>query len=290
LGDIAGAVLNGPGAVAGAAANQAASNAAGDAAARSMGGAFPGLTASLGSFLQPHVMHYAYWNGWERVEDPVAQTATIRKCNLGQVIMLDLAHRTYSIVSPDAEPSSGPAPPPPPAPARHQQQQVDPAAPGTMVANLSETATALGPLRIDHTPTEGYSAVMTFSSTQATGSCRNGSASITTLEYLPAIGRPSVNMCPIRRAPVPQTASEAVTAPSGGCKPTFSMHRSGPTPPANRLAMYTLVSFSAGATPQPAASAAPAGFGFLTERGNLRTLTAADSGLFDVPQGFTKTP
>jgi hypothetical protein len=30
--------------------------------------------------------------------------------------------------------------------------------------------------------------------------------------------------------------------------------------------------------------------GFLTERGNLKTLGPADEGLFGIPQGFTKTP
>ena len=30
--------------------------------------------------------------------------------------------------------------------------------------------------------------------------------------------------------------------------------------------------------------------GFLTERGNLKTLTQADTGLFAIPQGFTKSP
>jgi hypothetical protein len=99
-------------------------------------------------------------------------------------------------------------------------------------------------------------------------------------------------MCPIRRAPLPTTASEAVAPPpsGGGCRPTFSANRTGPTPPSNRLALYSLVTFGAGSGATPAPAAAGGGLGFLTERGNLKTLGPADAGLFSVPQGFTKTP
>jgi hypothetical protein len=43
----------------------------------------------------------------------------------------------------------------------------------------------------------------------------------------------------------------------------------------------------AGATPAPAASSAAA-VGFLTERGNVKTIL--DSALFSIPADFTKTP
>ena len=45
----------------------------------------------------------------------------------------------------------------------------------------------------------------------------------------------------------------------------------------------------AGASPAPQPSpAGSGGIGFLTERGNVRTLSAADAGLFSVPAGFAK--
>ncbi len=50
---------------------------------------------------------------------------------------------------------------------------------------------------------------------------------------------------------------------------TFTYYRSGP--------------------PLPAANGA-GGIGFLTERGNVRALGAANASLFDIPAGFTKTP
>jgi hypothetical protein len=138
----------------------------------------------------------------------------------------------------------------------------------------------------------GYDTATTFAMTQATGSCRNGSATIDTLQYISTIPRPTVNMCPVRRAPLPTTAGEAIdpAAPSGGCRPTFTASRTGPTPPSNRLALYSLVTFSSGAAATPAPAAQGSGIGFLTERGNLKTLGAGDAGLFSPPQGFTKVP
>jgi hypothetical protein len=62
--------------------------------------------------------------------------------------------------------------------------------------------------------------------------------------------------------------------------------------PAGKLSLYTLVTMNAGATPAPApaTTAGPTSIGFLTERGNLKTLTANDVALFSVPGDFTKAP
>jgi hypothetical protein len=285
LAGVAGAVLGGGGA--GAIGGAVASDAASSAMDNAIGAQFGGLAASMRAFLQPHLMHYAYLNGWERVDDVTAQTATIRKCDLGSVVTLDLAKQTYSVYTPATEPVASA----PPAPRRSRAASA-PSAPGTVVATLSEVTKPLGSMRIEHVPTDGYDATTSFVMSQATGSCRNGSAAIRTIEYLPAITRPSVNSCPLRRPVIPQSAGDVAAAPSGGCTPTLAFKRSGPTPPANRLSLYTLVSFSAAGTaptPQPGASPAPS-IGFLTERGNVRTLGPADAGLFEIPQGFTKAP
>ena len=292
IGAIAGALAGGgAGAVAGAVAGDALSNAMDNAVQRSLGAQFGALAALAHGFLQPHLMRYAYLNGWERVEDVTAQTATIRKCDIGQVVRLDLAKKTYTVYDPNAEPTDAPAPAP--APRRGRSAPPDPQQPGTTVATLTSTTRALGPLRIDNTATTGYDSTTSFATTQSTGSCRDGSASLENVEYVSGITRPAVTSCPVRRRPLPETA-EAVVAPppSGGCRPTFSMRRSGPTPPANRLALYSLVTFGAGAaaTPAPAASPGAGTIGFLTERGNLRSLGQADTGLFAIPKDFTKLP
>jgi hypothetical protein len=296
LGAIAGAVLGGggAGAIGGAVAGDAISNAMEDSLQRSLGAQFASLDATIRNFLSPHLMHYAYYNGWERVDDLSAQTATIRKCEMGQVYRLDLAKKTYSVYDPASEPTPAPAAPAPRA-ARSREAPGAPQPPGTAVADITTATKALGPLRIDNVPTAGYDSTASFAMTQATGSCRNGGASITTQEYLSAINRPIVSSCPIHRAPVPESANDAVTPPettTGGCRPTLAFHRSGPPVPAGKLSLYTLVSLSAaGASPAPAPTATQsASVGFLTERGNLKTLGAADASLFSVPADFTKTP
>ena len=300
IGAIAGALAGGgPGAVAGAVAGNAISNAMDNAVQQSLGAQFGALAALARGFLQPHLTRYAYLNGWERVEDVTAQTATIRKCSVGQVVYLDLAKKTYTTYDPNAEPTEAPAAPAP-APRRGRSAPADPQQPGTAVATLTSATRALGPLRIENQTTAGYDSTTSFATTQSTGSCRDGSASLENVAYIAPISRPAVTSCPARRRPVPETADAAVAAPpSIGCRPTFAMHRSGPTPPAGRLALYSLVTFGSGASAAPAPAASPGAgspgpgagtLGFLTERGNLRTLGQADTGLFAIPQGFTKSP
>jgi hypothetical protein len=294
LGALAGAVLGGAGAggIAGAAAGEAASNAMEDAVRGSLGMQFGALAGAMRGFLEPHLMRYAYWNGWVRIDDVVAQTATIRKCDAGQVVTLDLARKTYRLYSPDTEPAPATAAAAPPAARRGRAPNEDPAAPGTAVVTLGETTTSLGTLRIESQPATGYDTTTSVAMTQATGSCRDGSAAIRTVQYLAPLGRPTVNACPIRPALLPENASAAVTRTSGGCRPTFSAHRSGPASPSNRLALYSLVTLSgtAGAPPAPQQPGTAPPLGFLTERGNLRALGASDAGLFAIPSDFTKSP
>lgn len=288
LGNIAGVIAGGGGAggVAGAAASDAASAAMENAMEASLGAQFAALGAAVRGFLTPHLIRYAYWNGWERVEDVSAQTVTIRKCDAGQVIKLDLAAKTYAVYDPSAEPTPAAAP----MPARRGRTAAQPGQPGTAVATLTETTRGLGPLRIENQATTGFDTATSFATTQSTGSCRNGGATIETVQYLSGLPRPTVNSCPIRRPPLPTTAGDAVTAPSGGCRPSFTTQRSGPTPPANRLALYSLVTFSADRGGAPGSPAPAGGMGFLTERGNLKTLGPTDAGLFGIPPGFSKLP
>lgn len=294
LGAIAGALLpggGGAGSIAGAVASNAISNAMENALQQSLGAQFASLGASIRSFLQPHLMRYAYYNGWERVDDVTEQTATIRKCDIGQVYRLDLAKKTYSVYDPNSEPTPAAAAPAPQRGARPAPAGA-PAPPGTAIADVSATTKALGPMRIENQATSGYDSTAAFAMTQATGSCRNGSMSVTTQEYLSTINQPAVTSCPVRRAPVPLSANEVVTPPqpTGGCRPTLTFHNSGPPVPSGKLSLYSLITMNGsggGATPAPTASG-PSGVGFLTERGNIKTVN--DETLFGIPAGFTKTP
>jgi len=282
IGSIVGTIAGG-GNPAGAVGGAVASNAMDTAVQNSLGAQFGALGTGFANFLQPHLMRYAFWNGWERVEDVTGQTATIRKCDVGEVIQLNLAAKTYTIYTPSTEPL-------PTAPAHGRAPAGPPAQPGTEVATLDNTTKSLGPLKIEGEPTSGYDTTTRVSTTQATGSCRNSSESMETVQYLAPLAPPAVNSCPVRP---PEGLPETATPPSPtGCTPTLSMHRSGAAVPSGRLALYSLVTFGMGtqATPARGGSAAPSSMGFLTERGNLKTLGPADAGLFGIPQGFTKTP
>ena len=291
LGNIASVLAGGgnAGDVAGAVAGNVIANAMENSLQASLGAQFGAMAAMARGFLSPHLLRYAYLSGWERVDDVTAQTATIRKCDAGQVIHLDLAAKTYTVY----DPASEPVPTAPPAPVRQRARPSagQPEQPGTAVASLTATTRSLGPLRIESQATTGYDSTITFAMSQSTGSCRDTNASFESVEYLSPIAQPTVNSCPLRRPPLPTTAGEVVTPPTtGGCRPTFTANRTGPTPPSSRLALYSLLTFSGGKGATPAPGAAAMGVGFLTERGNLKTLGAADIGLFSPPPGFTKTP
>jgi hypothetical protein len=296
LGQIASAVIGGGGVggIGSSVAGDVAANAVDNAVQQSLGTQFASLGASIRGFLQPHLMHYAYYNGWERVEDTVTQTATIRKCDIGQVVYLDLAKKTYTVYDPNSEPAPAAAPVAASRRSRGPAAATAPAPPGTAIADISATTRALGTQRIENIPAAGYESIASFATTQSTGSCRDGGASIRTTEYLSAMNRPTVTSCPVRRAPVPETANDVVTPPenqTGGCRPTLTFHHSGPPVPADKLSLYTLVSMNghAGATPAPAPSGQPGGIGFLTERGNVRTVGATSVALFSIPADFVKS-
>jgi hypothetical protein len=295
LGNIATAVLTGGGAgsIAGSVIGDAASNAMENAMEAQLGAQFASLGASIRGFLTPHLLHYSFYNGWERVDDVTAQTATIRKCEIGQVVTLDLAKKTYAIYDPNSEPTPASAGPPQSRGSRQKPEGAGPpSAPGTAIFDVSATRKALGTLRMENLQATGYDSTAGIAISKSTGSCRDGSFAVKTTEYYSALARPNVSLCPVRRALVPQSASEVVAGPqqpSGGCRPTMTFHQSGPPLPTNKLALYSLVTMNAsgGATPAPTSSGS-GGVGFLTERGNLKTLDATAATLFDIPAGFTK--
>ena len=297
LGSIASAVLGGggAGAIAGAVAGDVVSNAMENAMEAQLGAQFAALGASIRGFLTPHLLHYSFYNGWERVDDVTAQTATIRKCDAGQVITLDLAKKTYAVSDPAGEAAEkSAAPTAPPSHKSRGPMQNAPSAPGTATFDTSATTKSLGSQRIENVATSGYDSTAAVTVTKSTGSCRDGSFSVKSTEYFAALNRPNVTSCPTRRAPIPQTASEVMTPPqsSGGCRPTLTFHQSGPALPTAKLPLYSLVTMNgnSAATPTTAASGTSGGIGFLTERGNLKALDASAGALFDVPGGFTKAP
>ena len=247
---------------------------------------------AMSSVTNGRITRYSYYNNWERTDDIAGKTATIRKCDLRQIIELDLDKRTYRIIDTTPKPGGGGAPPPPPAP-HPPGAPPDNGAPGTATLDFSRVSKALGTVMISGLSTLHFTSTNSMSMTNATGSCKNGSFSVTQDQYISSYAQPHP-MCPVdfqqpAAAPVPRDPSQMVAR--GGCKPTITTHVSGATEPPGKLALYSLMTMAtaSGGSAQPA-NAPPGGFSFLTERGNVRPLVGADAGLFDIPSDFTKQP
>lgn len=217
-----------------------------------------------------------YWvRGWIRIDDPATHTAVIYKCKEHQTIYLDLAKKTYRIVTGKADVNA----PVPEAPAGNPYAR-QMAAPGTAKMHVTTKATALGPKVVEGIDTHGYDTTNALAMTNATGSCKNGSFSSHVVEYISNI-RKQRAYCPLPgRAAVYHGGTYG--GPMGGCKPTMVVRQAGSVHPnAQDLAMYRLSSFAA--TQGQGAS-------MVLERGNVTWLYNPQiPPLFEIPPGFTKT-
>lgn len=216
-----------------------------------------------------------YWvRGWIRVDDPVAHTAVIYKCKEHQTIYLDLAKKTYRIVTGEVDTNQAAVPS---APAGNPYAR-EMAAPGTAKMTVTANATALGPKVVEGIPTHGYDSTNSLTMSNATGSCRNGSFSSRVVEYISNINEQRA-YCPV---PGRATYSGAAYgAPAGGCKPTMVVHQTGSVRPnPQKLAMYRMSSFGA---------AQGQGGATVLERGHVTWLYNPDiPQFFTIPAGFTR--
>jgi len=236
--------------------------------------------------LQGKLERYSYYGSWERVDDVLAKSATIRKCDLHQVIELDLDKKTYRII--DTTPKADSAPSPVPAPSHHATPAPG-QAPGTGILEVTRAVRALGAVLIDGLTAQHFQSSDTIVMTQASGSCRDGTYAVARDAYLSGFAQPHA-ICPVDfhgpATAYPYQPEQMVA--HGGCRPTIATHVSGPQEPADKLALYSLMSLSASNAAQSKSS--PAAFSFLTERGNVRALSAVDRTLFDIPSDYTKVP
>ncbi len=241
------------------------------------GGAGPGMNGSssgsmgmMNMMRTGHVVRYTFYytKGWIRQDDPVAQTATISKCNEHIFITLDLAKKTYTQSSTQASsdcfqmPMSG-------ASGRGGGN----AQPGTEDLTIDATSQNLGPKTLDGIPTNGASSDLTMASTNATGSCQNSQYSMSQVAYISNITKPRA-YCLLAAAPDPTHTTQ------GGCKPT--LHGSGSMNfNSTKLEMYLLMNTT---PPQSRGHSV----GMLTERGHVTWLLKPQADpLFVVPAGFT---
>lgn len=275
LGNLIGAVLSGNAAdvVVDAATQKVVDNA--------VGGMMGSLNAFRDFMQAGKLERHAFYKGWERVDDVAAKTATIKKCDLNQYIELNLEKKTYHITNP----TGGTHPASSGSHASNASTETPaPEQPGTAVVDFTRKGTALAAQTLSGVQTTGYSNRNSLTVSQATGSCRNGSFTLVSTEYMSAMKQPRA-VCPLPASPrVPMEPKRVVAR--GGCKPTFTVHNSGPVAPSGRLAMYTCLAF----LPQNSNDEAASQFAFVTERGNVKSLSKADAALFEIPAGFTPEP
>jgi hypothetical protein len=221
----------------------------------------------------------------KREDDPAHQTVTITRPDRHQVIHLDLEHKTYYIIDTSAQPMA--APPSYQRPTGPQGPQPSPV-PGTAKVAVTVRTDSLGQKTIDNQQTSGYKLTFKLASTEATGSCVNGTFETDVTEYVsnyaePSISQPSGRPMPSR----PAMTNPETMAMRPGCRSTFTAHmHAGSGAPSGRLVLWELLALKGGAQTQQ--GSVGGGFGTLIERGNVRTLGPADKSLFETPPGFTQ--
>ncbi|HEV2909130.1 MAG TPA: hypothetical protein VGX02_07620 [Candidatus Eremiobacteraceae bacterium] len=230
--------------------------------------------------------HYAFYNGWSRVEVP-GQYATIKRPDLHQTILLDLQNRTYTTVSDDSS-----------------LQTPVPAATVVGSGQLLSTATwsLKDPLTIEGLATSHYEGGDLLVVSQSSGACQDGMIRANEIEYVTDALEP---------LPLPPNGVEKIALPAG-CNASIS-HKSAGDDPSNRFYVYRVIRVEGGSalaanasTPVmpglqsmfanlPGMPAMPGRSGpsnvmyKLSIRSNITILGPADAAMFSPPADFTPT-
>lgn len=216
----------------------------------------------------------AYYNGWVRTDNVTANTATIDKCAQHQVIQLDLAHKTYKVA--DTQGGNTPDCVTPAAPYGRQTN----GAPGTEDLAFTSNSVNLGPKTLQGIPTVGSTDTTGMATTNATGSCSNGSFKIQNERYVSKVAVPR-RICPLPRGGAPSSPVDMVA--QGGCKPNMKGVVSGAywMRSSDRLEMYNRMTMLSGESAGQ--------FQSVTQRGNVLWLTKPQAdALFSIPLDFTQ--
>lgn len=250
---------------------------------KSGGGMFAALQAmknAMGALHNGTASTYYYMNNMEREDDLASQSGTITLPDKGQYIHLDLANKTYTITSANSGSASVPQTQPQPGP----QGTQPPPQPGTAKVAITISTTSLGSKNLGGEDTDGYQMTFKVVSSQATGSCSNGTFQTTMTEFVSKYPEPSIHwpVGPVAHVSAPQNPETASFKP--GCTPKVATRvHIGPTAPSNRLVMWELLSINASSQTQGSMGG---GFSTVIERGDVRQLGAGDKSLFGPPAGF----
>ncbi|MGH7716024.1 MAG: hypothetical protein ACREML_08520, partial [Vulcanimicrobiaceae bacterium] len=215
---------------------------------------------------------------------------TIVDCSARTITYLDLAKKTYRVVSLDQPQTAARAGRGAPAEAGSPMQDD-----GTRF-KVAYTSQALGAKAVEGVNTEGYKAAMTITITKSDGSSQTMTSDMT--QYVSSYGQPA-QTCPAGRfamagmpgggaGPMGAMSSsmsmthminQAMRTPNGD--PRFTFSSSGPTLPSGRLDMFSAYQFQS-------EKSKSRGFTAIIERGNVHPVSDSDKVIFGVPADFTK--
>ena len=223
----------------------------------------------------------------ERTDNMAAQTATIVDCSARTITYLDLAKKTYRVVSMD-QPQIA-------ALRRRNARYNSPMQDDGTRFKIAYASQALGPKPIDGVNTDGYKADMTITITKTDGSSQTMQTNVT--QYVSSYGQPTQS-CPAGRMAMagmpggggPMAAmmssmnmthmiNDAMRTPNGDQRFTFSS--TGPPLPSGQLDMFTVFQFQG-------QNSQGRGFATIIERGNVHPVSDTDKSIFGIPPDFTK--
>lgn len=228
-----------------------------------------------------------YLNNMERNDAVKDATGTITIPAKSEIIHLDYGQKTYWIATPNPAQEVMETPPSQPQP----QQSMAPPQPGTAKVTVTVTTTSLGSMNLGGVDTNGYQVAVKIASTEATGSCKNGTFSTAITEFVSTYPEPSLRY-PMTTYKPPKMENPltgpGLAAMGPGCKPKVTATvKNGPTAPAGRLIMWEMLALNFGSSTNGQQGA---GVATVIERGDVKQLGSGDSGLFDIPAGFKQVP
>jgi hypothetical protein len=216
----------------------------------------------------------------ERTDQIAMQTATITDCSARTITTLDLRHKTYTVVSMDQPQSAG---------SGNNESAPKPMASDDLShLSISIKNTALGPRTVAGTATQGYRSDTTMTATNAQGQSTTSQGQM--IGYYAAFAMPSLSCRSFGSgSSMGPTAAQTAQGMQEYARLTqalaqshidkrFSISQSGPPIPLGRFSLYDAVTFQA--------QSHGSGASFETERGNVRSISAADP-IFSVPGDFT---
>ena len=260
------------------------------------GGMFGGMMPSMGAAMGAMQMfrtgiaerHYVAGN-LERVDNVAQQTATITDCNARTITYLNLAKKTYRVVSmdqPQGPPSAGGQPERRPPAMRDDDTRF----------KLAYTSQSLGPKQIDGAGTDGYQVAMAVTIVRPNAEAQTMNMNLT--QYFSSYAQPQETCHPPHgggmgppsgagpmaamgnNAEMTRMINEAMRTPGGD--PRFTLTSSGPPLPKGRLDLFSVYQFGGGQ------QSGGRGFATILERGNVRPISGSDQTIFGVPSDFTK--